>query len=255
MAGKITALLLLTFCLVPPASSAQSPTPDSPQSRTSQLLDRARQMILVTADGWDSVDGRLQRFERSASGRRWRKVGRPIPIVVGRSGLGWADDFIRELAAPGEPLKREGDGRSPAGLFTLGTAFGYARSLPLRLPWLSATPDTLCVDDPRSQHYNRLVDRSRISQPDWTSAEQMRRDDDLYRLGLVVNHNYPATTPGAGSCIFIHVWDGPHNGTAGCTAMTPDHLLAILRWLDPATHPVFVQIPRHLTTRVLNRPL
>ena len=52
----------------------------------------------------------------------------------------------------------------------------------------------------------------------------MRRDDALYTWVVEVRHN-PAAIPGGGSCIFLHVWDGPADTTVGCTAM-PEPTLA-----------------------------
>jgi L,D-peptidoglycan transpeptidase YkuD (ErfK/YbiS/YcfS/YnhG family) len=42
--------------------------------------------------------------------------------------------------------------------------------------------------------------------------------------------------PGAGSAIFLHVGDG--SATAGCVSLPVARLLVVLRWLDPARHPV-----------------
>jgi L,D-peptidoglycan transpeptidase YkuD (ErfK/YbiS/YcfS/YnhG family) len=71
----------------------------------------------------------------------------------------------------------------------------------------------------------------------------MRRKDELYRRVIVVDHN-PEPSPGAGSCIFLHLWHGPDGGgTAGCTAMSPAPMEALLAWLDPAARPVYVLLP------------
>jgi D-alanyl-D-alanine dipeptidase len=71
----------------------------------------------------------------------------------------------------------------------------------------------------------------------------MRRADDLYKWGIFVAHN-SAAIPGAGSCIFIHVWRNPSAATVGCTAMPEENLVQLLRWLDPASDPVLIQMPR-----------
>jgi len=71
----------------------------------------------------------------------------------------------------------------------------------------------------------------------------MRCADDLYKWGVVVAHNPPAI-PGAGSCIFLHVWKDARSATAGCTAMPEQDLVHLLRWLDPRARPVLVQMPR-----------
>jgi D-alanyl-D-alanine dipeptidase len=70
----------------------------------------------------------------------------------------------------------------------------------------------------------------------------MRRADNLYRWGIVVDHNTPPV-PGAGSCIFLHVWRGPESATNGCTAMAEHDLQSLITWLDPQANPVLVQLP------------
>ena len=105
------------------------------------------------------------------------------------------------------------------------------------------TRETEGVDDPKSRYYNQLVERSKVERVDWASSEQMLRADDLYKWGLFVVHN-PTATPGAGSCIFIHIWRNSSAATVGCTAMAEPDLLRLLRWLDPDAHPVLIQMPR-----------
>jgi L,D-peptidoglycan transpeptidase YkuD (ErfK/YbiS/YcfS/YnhG family) len=105
------------------------------------------------------------------------------------------------------------------------------------------TKQTEGIDDPRSRYYNRLVDRSRVAKVDWQSSEQMLRADNLYKWGVVVAYNSPAR-PGAGSCIFLHIWKDSRSATAGCTAMPEQDLVNLLRWLDPTARPVLVQMPR-----------
>jgi D-alanyl-D-alanine dipeptidase len=218
-------------------------------------LKYSTQLIVVTTANWNEVGGQLQRYERGAAHKRWRKTGAPISIVVGKNGLGWGIGIIA-TDAPGirratDPIKKEGDGRGPAGVFTLGTAFGYAQQpLPgLKLPYLNLTPTIECVDDIGSKYYNRIVDHSTVA-PDWNSSEHMRSVGEAYRWGVVVGHNRGVTQgdasrpiPGGGSCVFLHIWSNSGQGTAGCTAMPQDELETLLKWLDPARKPLLVQLP------------
>jgi D-alanyl-D-alanine dipeptidase len=202
------------------------------------LLSDSRQLIVVTTSDWKAISGSLQRYERTAGSEPWRTIGDPIPVVVGKGGMGWG---IGNHPAR-DPVKQEGDGRSPAGIFRLGTAFGYApsQSATTKMPYLSLTPDTECVDDSRSSYYNRIVERSAVT-PDWSSSEHMRSIAE-YRWGLAIDHN-PHARPLAGSCVFLHIWDGAGQGTSGCTAMAQPWIETVLHWLDPASQPLLVQMP------------
>ena len=66
-------------------------------------------------------------------------------------------------------------------------------------------------------------------------------------------HTADPPLPGAGSCIFLHSWRGPGQGTLGCTALDFPELVAIVRWLDPRAHPVLVQLPRAAARRLRRR--
>jgi L,D-peptidoglycan transpeptidase YkuD (ErfK/YbiS/YcfS/YnhG family) len=197
-------------------------------------------LVTVVTDDWTATHGELRRWERS-DGKSWRPVGEPVPVVVGKAGLGWGEG-VRARPAEG-PDKREGDGRSPAGAFALGDITGYG-DIPggLRLAYRKATPALRCVDDPAAAAYNTLAEAPPSpAAPAWRSDEKMLRDDELYRFTVFVRLN-PARTPGHGSCIFLHVWHDADSPTVGCTAMALAPLRALLLFIDPAT--VLVQLPR-----------
>jgi D-alanyl-D-alanine dipeptidase len=218
-------------------------------AQSAQPLLTSTQMIVVTTADWNAVPGQLQRYERGRPGKHWKAVGSPVPIVVGKNGMGWGAGLPAprdpSVPNPQDPFKKEGDGKSPAGVFRLSTAFGYsAQPLPgLKLNYTPLTPTVECVDDVASRYYNRIVDRASVT-PDWNSSEHMASAGGAYRWGAVIDHNTDPTVPGIGSCVFMHIWAGPGQGTAGCTAMPQDQLEPILTWLDPATSPILVQLPQ-----------
>jgi zinc D-Ala-D-Ala dipeptidase len=203
------------------------------------LAAEPRQALVVTTPSWSGVQGTAQRYERD-SGGHWSKVGAAFPVVVGKTGLGWGRGLEGSEALPG-PEKREGDERAPAGVFPLTRAFGYAAAAATHMPYTQLTDSVECVDDPKSAHYNSLVDSAKTAK-DWDSTEHMHRSDELYRLGVFVAHNTPAAA-GAGSCIFLHIWSGPDQGTVGCTAMQRSDIEMLLAWLDPKKSPVLMQMP------------
>lgn len=230
----------LAFALIAVTSSTSSAFA---QPGLPPILRDARQLVLVVTPGWDEVQGTLRRFARGSAGEAWQPVGEGGSIVVGRSGTAW--DPLMTPVVPG-PTKREGDGRSPAGAFSLGTAFGYAPTAEagwLKLPYLPVVEGIECVDDAASSVYNQIVDRRRVATPDWSSSEKMREVGEAYRWGVVVNYNTPAVS-GRGSCIFLHIGGEGGRGTVGCTAMSAADLRDVMAWLDPARAPILVQLPQ-----------
>lgn len=218
----------------------------TPPSRSP--LAASRQLLVVITPHWESAAGRLQRFVRDHADACWQAAGPLLTVSLGRSGLAWG---LGRHPPPGGvgPVKREGDGRSPAGVFAISALFGAAApDSPLaraaRLPFLAATAGLKAIDDPASRYYNRIVDQASLAGPDWTSCEDMLRDDGRYEIGAVVAHNAEPPLPGAGSCIFLHVWEAAGMPTAGCTAMALADMRAIAGWLDGAAAPLLVQLPQ-----------
>jgi len=207
------------------------------------------QAVVVTTPAWTSPSGVLQRWTRPDGESPWKKVGKPVTVLVGERGLGWGLGLHRQPDDRG-PRKTEGDRRAPAGIFRLTGAFGLGPRAVARLAWQPVTPALEAVDDPASRFYNRIVDRTQIERPDWRSSERMATIPD-YALGIIVAHN-PQNIPGAGSCIFLHLWLGGRNGTAGCTVLRKPDLLVLANWLDPARQPVLVQLPREVSRGELN---
>jgi L,D-peptidoglycan transpeptidase YkuD (ErfK/YbiS/YcfS/YnhG family) len=205
----------------------------------------ARQLVLVVTEGWDATTGTLQRFEIRDG--RWHAVAAAAPVSVGRNGAAWGLGL--HPAQSEGPQKQEGDGRAPAGVFTLGEAFGYAAKADTAMPYRPMQATSYCIDVPDSPLYNRIIDtRTEGEAAAKGSTEPMRLDlhnkgDVRYREGLVIGHN-PTATPRAGSCIFAHLWRTPGEPTAGCTAMATETMDSVLDWLRPDARPVFVLLPR-----------
>jgi len=232
-------LLAISFCI--PAVNADAKEPVAFRHST--------EMVVVTTSDWNASAATLQRYQREQPKKPWQAVGAPITVVVGKNGLGWGSGLLpihSSLLQASDPVKKEGDGKAPAGVFGLSKAFGYApqEQTGWKMPYLNLTSSIQCVDDTNSKFYNTVVDASKVS-PDWGSHEneQMRRSDDLYLWGILVDHNTNPPVAGRGSCIFMHIWRGPGQPTVGCTAMPQTDLETLIGWLDPERKPVLVQLP------------
>lgn len=244
-------LALLVACVG--AGATASAGGARPVSSTA-LIAAARQMVVVTTPDWATVQGTLYAFDRTADGAwtpaPWRTPGgkadtRSVSIVVGKNGTAWDPGVVPPVQGP---VKAEGDGKSPAGVFALTTAFGFAPSSEatwLSLPYVPITPTTECVDDDASGAYNRIVDRAAGDRDiDWKSSEKMREIAPAYHWGVVIDYNASPVVPRRGSCVFLHIGGEGGKGTAGCTAMAEPALKTVMQWLDQKKAPVLVQLPR-----------
>lgn len=201
-----------------------------------QDIPNTKQIIVVTTESWSLPNGVLQRYEKTD--KKWQKVGRSIEIKLGRNGLGWG---IGLHTTPNDAnyIKKEGDGKAPAGIFSLKQAFGY-EPFDVKYPYVVYKETDHCVDDVNSKLYNKIVDSKNVT-IDYKSKEHMKFPKDYYKYGIVVNHNHideVGAKRGAGSCIFIHIKKVP---TAGCTVMNESEMKEIIEWLDVKSNPLLIQ--------------
>jgi len=216
-------------------------TPPKPVITFSESL----QAIVITSKNWSAEQGEAQTFERENIKSKWKAVGKSFPVVIGKNGMAWSDALNDLPSGTGSMflMKTEGDGKSPAGIFSLTSAFGtIEKNDRIKLPYTKLEQWTECVDDVKSSHYNQLVNRMQVGNFDWKSSEKMLEIRPQYDLGVFVEHNAKKQS-GAGSCIFLHIWKDAESGTAGCTAMARQNMETILYWLEAKKNPVLIQLP------------
>jgi len=95
------------------------------------VLSGHGQLLIVTSNDWTAKQGSLQLYERPSDESTWVPIGAPMPVVLGRTGLAWGIG-LHQVVDKNGPYKKEGDGKSPAGIFSLGSAFGFASSGEMR---------------------------------------------------------------------------------------------------------------------------
>jgi L,D-peptidoglycan transpeptidase YkuD (ErfK/YbiS/YcfS/YnhG family) len=208
------------------AGLAQAAEPDL--SRFDKQLAGAQQVIVVTPEA--GVQAKTSAYEFHAEENRWVRVLGPFDSVLGKKGF----------AQPGG--KREGDGKTPSGIYALNDAFGYAEKMDTGLRYRQSGSEDVWVDDVESPNYNQWVH----GDPHAKSFEKMHRDDRLYSAGIIVEYNTSPIVKGAGSAIFLHVWRAGNKGTAGCVAMEEKNILALLHWLDASLTPRIILNPQAL---------
>lgn len=231
-----TSFLFLILC-----ATAYTQTKTPSQQPVKIPFPESRQAVVVTSKKWDSTTGTAAMFERTNTRSEWKRVGEKFPVLLGRSGMAWAQDSAPEKAAE---FKKEGDGKSPAGLFPITFAFGTSsKPEQLAFPYIKVVRDTECVDDPRSSHYNKIVERMKVGNFDWKSSEKMLEIGEEYGLGAFVAYNSYPIVAGNGSCIFLHVWKDAATPTSGCTAMERRNVERVVSWLENDKNPYLVQLP------------
>ncbi len=221
---KIFAAVLLALTLLTAA-----PKPLLPQD--------TKQLIVVTAKDWHTPDATLQRYE--IKNGEWKQVGKSFQVITGKNGLGWGRG-MHQIPKNAKFIKKEGDGKAPAGIFRLKNSFGY-QAFKIDYPYSVYRETDHCVDDGKSKRYNQIIDSTKVKK-DYKSYEHMKFPKNYYKYGLVVDHN-PKAIPGAGSCIFMHIKKPNHIPTVGCTAMRESEIKTLLKWLDPKKDPLLIQAP------------
>lgn len=210
---------------------------------SARALDRdVQQLIVAIAPDWDSFMGKMQRFER-APGGEWRAVAEPVPVLFGKDGLAWG----RGVHGTGERgrRKREGDRRAPAGVFAIGTVYGYDAQLPKggQYPYHQVQENDAWIDDPKLPRYNQHVTVDLNNPPSWFEKEKMRHGDFAYHWLVEVEHNTDPAIPGAGSAIFFHIRRGLKRPTHGCTTMARPELERLIAWLRAPLRPHYALLP------------
>ena len=177
----------------------------------------ARQLVVVSAPAYGDTSATLTAYD--VSGRRRHVVFGPWRAWIGRDGF----------APPGQ--KREGDGRTPSGVYGFQFMFGVYPNPGVHYSYRRARPYDVWDDDPSSPLYNEWVD-DRAQNPG--VAPEPMDQTPAYGYGAVIAYN-TARTPGLGSAIFLHADIG--GPTAGCVSLPIGELLDVLRWLNPIRSP------------------
>ncbi|SED43603.1 L,D-peptidoglycan transpeptidase YkuD, ErfK/YbiS/YcfS/YnhG family [Rhizobiales bacterium GAS188] len=144
------------------------------------------------------------------------------PCVVGEAGLVQAS------------LKREGDKRTPIGVFPLRYGLFDAVALPdfprdLAFPFVPAGSAMIWEED--GPHYNRLV----LAEGDERRDERLTREraERLFDIVVPIGYNDAVAEANRGSALFIHAAREDLRGTAGCVAVARQHLPELVRRLEP----------------------
>lgn len=181
---------------------------------------KAKQVLASISPKASSTSVTISAYEYKYG--EWRRALETMPGVIGYGGM--------------TSGKKEGDGKTPMGIYSFGTAFGAGKKPSgMDWPYKKAGKYDYWVDDVKSKDYNKWINYKGDPKKRWASFERMNHS--LYKYGAVINYNTKPIIKGKGSAIFLHIWRGKGTKTAGCTAVSEKNVLRILKWLDPEMKP------------------
>jgi L,D-peptidoglycan transpeptidase YkuD (ErfK/YbiS/YcfS/YnhG family) len=213
-----------------PAAHGERAAPCPPILPNRLATGSATQLVTVIARTRASTQGTLRLWRKRAG--CWRAAARPWTAWLGRRGT--------------SPAKREGDRRTPTGVFGFGRVmYGVAPDPGVRFPYRRLVCGDWWVEDPASPYYNQFRHvRCGAKPPFRVKSEDMSRSPTAYRHLAVISYNTSPVVPGLGSGIFLHASTG--RPTLGCVSLPLPQLVTTLRWLRPGAARVAIGTPADL---------
>lgn len=126
---------------------------------------------------------------------------------------------------------REGDMKTPCGVFTFTEAFGILPDPGCMMGYTQASETHYWVGDSNSERYNKMTSASDYDSFSRKDSEHIIDYDLAYKYALNISYNIEGT-PGKGSAIFLHCFTKNHY-TAGCVAIPEDDMRTVLRNVKP----------------------
>ena len=191
------------------------------QILNSNLLKNEKQIILVYAKNTEATV-----YMRKKVDNMWITI-LETKGYCGKNGLG---------------KEKEGDLKTPIGLFDLGIAFGLHKNIKTELDYYFLNKNMYWICDSNSKYYNQFVDLSkkendiekRAILKDWKDSEIEHLIDEnvAYEYAIEIKYNKKCEQ-GKGSAIFLHcIKNGP---TAGCVSIPAEKMKYILEHIEKDT--------------------
>lgn len=176
------------------------------------------QMLIVAAFSPEATDAWVSLHEKKPDGT-WHMV-MTTPGFIGKNGTG---------------KTKEGDSKTPIGVFHFNRAFGIADDPGCAIPYVKVDQDSYWSGDVREgHHYNELVSLKDLPDLDTASSEHII--DYIYHYQYCLNISYnEECIPNLGSAIFLHCLGPAKPFTGGCIAIPEDHMKYVMQHVDENT--------------------
>lgn len=182
-------------------------------------LGDATQAVLVEHTG--GSDATLSLYEKQDGA--WQKLY-DCAAYVGKNGVG---------------KQKEGDKKTPLGVYNLTTPFGILDDPGAIIPYTKLTPYHYWCGDSSSKLYNQFVDERTSDRKHTSADEYLIEYKGEYNYAMFIDYNAEGV-PHKGSAIFLHC-TGKNKYTAGCVAIPEKAMRAVLLWARPGVKIVIVE--------------
>lgn len=184
-----------------------------------EVAKYTNQIIVVGVS--DERDAQLCFYEKvtrnvSGKGKECWELTLETEALIGKNGLG---------------KTKEGDGKTPVGVFQFTEAFGILEDPGAKIEYVQVDESHYWVDDSSSKYYNQFIYIDEV-ELDWESAEHICEYGESYHYVLATSYNSDGI-PGAGSAVFLHCSSDEAEATAGCIAIPESYLKEIIRNVEP----------------------
>ncbi|UQX89348.1 hypothetical protein M6D93_04925 [Jatrophihabitans telluris] len=218
LASVVTVSTVTLLGSATPASFAPIVTSAmAPAALTRAAASSHAQVITVESSSASATRAKLDLWQKRTNGT-YLHVWGPVTAFVGELGIGETRDDVA---------------RTPAGVFALTQAFGSNPSNGTKLPYLTTTRQDWWDGYAKSPTYNQHVHSATSPGP---GSENLYDAGYVYSRAVVIDYNTNPVVKGAGAAFFLHVTN--KQPTAGCVAIAAGLLDTVMRWLNPASHPV-----------------
>lgn len=208
--------LIIAFLLIEAIAfltwQAFKPMPLTPQQVSRlNVASSAEQLVLVGGTGGSNAVFSL--YEKKDG--LWKEVF-TTNAFIGKNGLG---------------KTREGDSKSPIGIFHFTKAFGIAPDPGCTMPYTQVDDTHYWVGDSSSILYNQFTTTKNGAVFDKNESEHIIEYTKPYQYCLNISYNEDGK-PGLGSAIFLHCYS-KNSYTGGCVAIPEDDMRQLLRRVQP----------------------
>ena len=167
---------------------------------------------LVIVSGTQGSNANFYFFEKNSEGQ-WDEII-SCPAYIGKKGWG---------------KTREGDSKTPRGVFNFTMAFGINDDPGCSLGYTKVDETHYWVGDSNSEKYNQFVSTREYKNFNKKDSEHIIDYDLAYKYCLNISYNEDGT-PGKGSAIFLHCYT-KNKFTGGCVAIPQEKMIEVLRHL------------------------